>query len=272
MNLHDCRVPYIALPIAVLKLHTKAELLHAIEMYHANTTESPSPLMRQTLFTGSMSIYQRRKRQDVLTSLERAGVINESEDKDAFELLALKDTPKDRITVPAQFDYSSFSLVALKTALACHTEARYSRTPFRFIARQRDLAKLAGVSEFRLRDALTELQRRHYLRAVKLWRQGTEITLHEPGSDVPLFYLGEYQQQRVDVLPVYDRYKHLLAKFDPKQKLEQTSGPVHGYRIHCPFCKCSTAPTFTFTSEEDDDHWKCFNCRPVATRTDCGQG
>ncbi|WP_172838361.1 hypothetical protein [Terriglobus roseus] len=207
-----------------------------------------------------MSSYQRRQRQDVLASLERAGVIAESYDTDAYELLQLADTTKDRITIPAQFDYSSLSLVALKTALACHAAARYSRTPFRFIATQRELAKQAGVSEFRLRTALAELQQKHYLHAVKLWRQGTQVTLHEPGSDVPLYYLGEYQQQRVDTLPVYDRYRYLLAKFDPKQKLEQTTGPVHGYRTHCPFCKCSTDPTFAFTSEEDDDHWQCHNC------------
>jgi hypothetical protein len=263
MNLADCRVPYIALPIAVLKLRGKTELLHAIELYHFKTTDSPSPLMRESLFAGSMSPYQRRQRREVLSSLERAGVIRECEDSDAFELLPLADTTKDRITIPAQFDYASLSLVAIKAALACHAEARYSRTPFRFITKQVDLAKKAGITERRLRDALAELERKHYLRAAKKWRDGTQITLHEPGSDVPLYYLGEYQQQRVDVLPVCERYRLLLAKYDPKQKLVDIKGPVRSYRVFCPYCKChrDNSPTFTFTSEDDDDRWACYNCR-----------
>jgi hypothetical protein len=230
-------------------------------MYHRKTAEAPSLAIRQSLFTGDMSPYQRRQRKDVLAVLESTGVIRECVDTDAYELLPLMDTAKDRVTIPAKFDYSSLSLVALKTALACHAKARYARTPFRFIATQKELASSASVSEFRLREAIAELQQRHYLSSKKLWKQGTQITLHEPGSDVPLFYLGEYQQQRVDVLPVHARYRYLLAKLDPKEKLEQTTGPVHGYRTHCPFCKCGSDPTFAFTSEEgDEDKWACYNC------------
>ncbi len=42
MTLFDCKVPYVALPDAVLKLHTKTDLCHAIEIYRLQTTDAPA--------------------------------------------------------------------------------------------------------------------------------------------------------------------------------------------------------------------------------------
>lgn len=68
---------------------------------------------------------------------------------------------------------------------------------------------------------------------------------------------------RLNAVLIPDRYVFLLADYDPKRKLADCTGPVRGYRVFCPFCNCrkDQQPTFSFTSEDDEDHWKCHNCR-----------
>lgn len=209
-----------------------------------------------------MTPYQRRKRADALANLERAGVIEETEENDKPEPLALAEA-KGRIVIPAHFSYSSLSLVALKTALACHQSVRYSRTPFQFTATQSALAEKAGIAERRVGGALAELQRRRFLVAQKVWRTGTKITLYEPSAGGPLFYLGQYHMKRLDAVLIPDRYIYLLGDRDPKQKLKNCTGPLRNYRVICPFCHCfkDREPTFTFTSEEDCDRWRCHHCK-----------
>jgi hypothetical protein len=254
MNMHDAGVLYIPLPASVLRVSRKTELLHAIEIYRRRTVEAAS---------ADLTPWQRRQRRESVTSLQHLGVLQESEENpEKLKPLVVDDSAKERITIPAEYDYGALSLVAIKTLLACHAHARYSRTPFRFTVKVADLAKLAQLSERRLRDGLQELQRHRFLTTEKHWRTGTRITLHEPNSDTPLFWLAEYHRAKRNAVPVCDRYKYLLGAYDPKGKLASTVGPVTAYKVTCPFCRSHRdGPTFNFTSTDEDDHWICYNCR-----------
>jgi hypothetical protein len=195
--------------------------------------------------------------------LERAGVLQEAADSDSLECLPIANQAEGRIVIPKHFAYEELSLTELKTAIACHAVTRYKRAPFRFTLKRAELAKKAGIAEWRIGAALKELESRHFLSTRKVWKVGTEIALKEPQSDTELYWLGYYQQQYVDTLPVFRRYSYLLKNYDPKGKLEQITGDVRAYRVFCPFCKCRTdrEPTFVFTCVDGEDHWKCHNCR-----------
>jgi hypothetical protein len=246
-------VPYVALPKAALKLHSKTDLLYAITIYRSGRPEALGP---------GLTPYQRRQQSESLARLERAGLLIESDDSDALLPLPLADTPKGRIIIPAQYDYTRMSLVAIKAVIACHGAARYERrTPFRITVRRTDLAQTAGIAERRLRDALRELEQHHFIQLEKKWRAGTQITLCEPNSDTPLFYLGDYYRMSRNAVPVCERYRFVLADLDPKGKLGATVGPVTGYKVYCPFCRFRGSPTFNFTSTDDGDEWRCYNCR-----------
>src|ERR1700743_1065509 len=101
MNLADCRVPYLVLPNTVLKLHSKTEILIAIELY----SDSLLSRHKDNNLDGKLSPYQRRQRSEILSALERKGVILTAKDSDGYgyDLLALADRAEGRITIPAQF-------------------------------------------------------------------------------------------------------------------------------------------------------------------------
>lgn len=229
-------------------------MLHAIAVYRTQSTKAPDK---------TLTPYMRRQRADALADLERAGVLLESEETDELEPLPLEGEGAGRITVPAEFDYGSVSLAALKTMLACFRFARYSRRPFQFTTTQAELAKSAGLSERSVRDALRELERRYVIEQEKVWQKGTKITLCEPNAGVPLFYLGEYQRRRLNVVPIADRYRYFLAPYDPKQKLGDVESAVTNYKVFCPFCKSHKGrePSLKFTSTDEGDYWICYNCR-----------
>lgn len=132
---------------------------------------------------------------------------------------------------------------------------------------QTELATVAGIAERRLRDALKQLEAVYLLRITKVRKARSEtaritkIILLEPGSGIELNVLGDYHLEQASKIPVHDRYKCLLSDLDPKDKLKDIHYGVSGYSVCCPFCRSKRGPTFRFNSTEEDDHWKCFNCR-----------
>jgi hypothetical protein len=157
-------------------------------------------------------------------------------------------------------DFRKLSMSSIRVLLACYSLARYSRTPFQIELTQEKLATRAHVTEKSAREAMKQLQRERLITAEKIWKTGTRITLLDPESDTPLFYLGRYQQECRDRVPVFDRYKVLLQDFDPKNKLKDMQGVNGRYQVHCPFCT-TTGSSTSFAFDVEADHWCCYNCR-----------
>ena len=261
MNLHDCAVPYTALPESVLSLNSKVSILTAIALYR---TGNVAILEDNTANGSKMTRYQVRQLSEIRDEFVRKGVVIETEDGlqlHPLDMMADRTLAKTRIVLPSRFDYRTLTLTALKVLLACYSITRYSRTPFQFTVNQRELADRANVSEKSARDALRQLEDSRLLRAVKKWKTGSKITMLEPESGVELFYIGQYYKERADRVPVFDRYKYLLSDLDPKDKLKDTRGPLRSYYVFCPFCKSNRKGTsFQFDSTDEGDHWRCFNC------------
>lgn len=290
MNLTDCGVRFIRLPDGILQLHRKVELIQTINLYRLYDPDRRVRIaVREVAGTDSPipeTPYQRRQRAETLMALERARILRQSDKAGTLELVPIPATAEGRILIPFEFEYGNLSAVAIKTLLACHQSTRYRRTAdaFRFTIMQEELAKTAGISVRRLADALGELekhhlletwshkQRRHYLKEQKgkiavpakkrskPFEPGVTITLKEPNSDTPLFFLGQWHMKQVEQLTSMERYKLLLENYDPKGGLADIRGDatVRGYHVSCPLC--SKEKVFTFTCTEDEDVWHCFNC------------
>jgi hypothetical protein len=108
------------------------------------------------------------------------------------------------------------------------------------------------------------LQSNRLINIKKNWKAASTILLLDPESGTELHWLGRFFQQRLDGIPVFDRYKQLLKDYDPRDSLRQCRGPVLKLEIHCPFCKRRDGwRSFTFEVDETNgiDWWKCFKCK-----------
>ena len=180
MNLFDCCVPYTALPESALRLNSKVSILTAITLYQ---TGNISILEEGSASSPSMTRYQARQLSEIRDELVRKEVVIETEDGlqlHPLDMMEDRTLAKTRIVLPSRFDYRTLTLTALKVLLACYSICRYSRTPFQFIANQRDLADRANVTEKSVRDALRQLEDSRLLRATKQWKTGSKITMLEP--------------------------------------------------------------------------------------------
>lgn len=165
MNLFDCCVPYTALPESALRLNSKVSILTAITLYQ---TGNISILEEGSASSPSMTRYQARQLSEIRDELVRKEVVIETEDGlqlHPLDMMEDRTLAKTRIVLPSRFDYRTLTLTALKVLLACYSICRYNRTPFQFIANQRDLADRANVTEKSVRDALRQLEDSRLLRA-----------------------------------------------------------------------------------------------------------
>ena len=147
MNLFDCCVPYTALPESALRLNSKVSILTAITLYQ---TGNISILEEGSASSPSMTRYQARQLSEIRDELVRKEVVIETEDGlqlHPLDMMEDRTLAKTRIVLPSRFDYRTLTLTALKVLLACYSICRYSRTPFQFIANQRDLVDCANVTE-----------------------------------------------------------------------------------------------------------------------------
>jgi hypothetical protein len=283
----------------ILGLHRKSELVQAIDLYRLYDPETPLRIAVRSDGEAQLQCpethYRRTQRAEVLLALERAGVLKPGQQEGFLELVTLEN--ENSVSIP-KFDYSQLSATAIKLLIACHAEVRNrpKREAFRFVATQPDLAKMAGISEKEVTDALRQLerfcflerwphnQRRQYVRKKikprlaslkrrnpaeyrKLMRKvvkrygagGTKITLLDPGSGADLFWLGTYFAARESSLPPMLRYQMCLESHDPKGTLSTVCTELRNYLLNCPFCRAHKKFSITYT-EEGADHWKCFNC------------
>lgn len=280
LNLFDCRIPYTALPESVLDLTSKVSLVMALEIYRLGSVSALEGALDKDLNL-SLSPYERRKRSEVARELLRRGVIVRAEQAEKAEQAehgsqlkyaryALVDLDmkkdrslaKDRLVIPAQFDYRSLSVASIKLLLALHSLTRYSRTPFRLELTQTELASKTRLAEKSVRTALKELAEARLIKTEKLWRAATRITLLDPESGVELYFIGQFHRERLDRIPVFDRYKQCLQNFDPRSQLGNERGPVVKGTVCCPFCK-GNKRTFVFEADELQgiDRWTCFKCK-----------
>jgi DNA-binding MarR family transcriptional regulator len=263
MNLFDCGVPYTVLPETILGLNSKSAMLTALEIYRSH---SPACLedRAETSNSSSLSPYQLRVRSETRRELLRREVLTEADGRLSLidlDMEADRKLASDRLIIPTRGGYSRLGLPALKSVIALHRANRYSRTPFRLTLTQQELAKKAGISERSVSGSLRQLVAARFVSIRKIWQTGTEITLLEPESGAELYHLGEFYRVRMDSIPVYTRYKTVLANFDPRNQLKDTTAGISGYTVYCPFCtRRGSTPTFRFSSLEDDDQWHCFRC------------
>lgn len=258
MNLHDTKTPYIALSSKVLTIGRKVPLLAAIRLYALGKISSPLPLT----ITDTASPYQKRQLKDTRLELETRNVIFEG--SGSWDLIPIAS--EDRVLIPAQYDYSLLSYGELKTLIACHARCRYSRESFRFQATQRLLAKEAGLTERRLRDALGQLEQRRLVIVKKLWRE-SQITLLDPKSGIELYFIGKFYRDQLDRMLVHERYEQCLASYDSTGSLGKGSGPVNNFPVVCPFCKSrsSRQGTMRIYSADGEDSWFCHACKRSGT-------
>ena len=238
------------IPVGVLKVTGKVALLAAVRVYR---DESTATLIEDD----QTSRYHRRKLSEVRWELQRRNVITES-------LEMLETEREDRVALPRDCDYQSLSYAGLKTLIACYARARYSRESFRFTCTQDQLAKNAGLSPFRLRGALRQLESKELIATEKLWREGTRIMLLDPEtrSGCPLYYLRQLYAERLDAIPVHDRYKTCLAQYDRRGHLGNIREPVSNYQVVCPFCtRPDPKGSMRINTGEDNDGWFCFKCK-----------
>jgi hypothetical protein len=216
--------------------------------------------------THNPTSYRAKQRSTILDELLEKNVLVETETAVELRPVDTETHPEAaayRVTLPSKLDFSSFSPTELKVYIACHKLVRWSRTPFRFTATFRELANEAQVTDRRLGAALRVLGSRELLSAKGQWKRGTTITLLDPeyNSGAALFYLGEYHRQRLNSIPVFDRFKVLLQDYDPRGHLRNIRGPIGKYQTHCPLCKRTPSDEPSFVFDVDADHWHCFRCK-----------
>jgi DNA-binding MarR family transcriptional regulator len=255
VNLFNCGIAYTAIPETVLSLRSKVNILAAVTIYRQGSLLS---LERGGL--PNITPYQRRKRSEVASDLVRSGVIAEAED--GLRLLDLADSPH-RIVIPARCDFQRLSMNSLRVLLSLHHLNRYSRTPFMLGMTQDELSRKTDIAKRRLRDALTPLVAEGLIRIEKHWKAASAIVLLDPESGCDLYFLGKFFQERLDRIPCFDRYKAILADYDPRDSLRHCRGPAGKFEVHCPFCKRQDGwRSLAFEVDELSgiDRWKCFKC------------
>jgi hypothetical protein len=254
VNLHDCRVPYTVVSNRLLNPHlTPSALTVGLQAYR---DKGLRPLEKASKY---LTRHERRIYTETSEQLQQVGILEEGVDGE----LKLKDiVPEDRICVPSELGYSTWSSPETRTYLGLLSFARGKRSSFEVLTDFSSLADEAGTSLRSVKTAVPKLKERSLIRAVRVWRKGIHYAMLDPeGSGWELTEIGQFYQQRLDTIPVHTRYKDCLAQCDPRGHLAKTSGlGVSGYTVICPFCR-STKKTFRFTSLEEEDHWQCFNCR-----------
>jgi hypothetical protein len=190
----------------------------------------------------------------------------------------------ERVMVPSMLNFNKYSVTEIKTLIVCYDVVRGKHDAFTFTMARADLAHRAGISERRMRDALTDLADRQLLRTdtvvtdpgTKDAKYSIKVTLMDPRPEWAgwdLRSVGLYYRRREDSIPAHDRYELILNKpayshrgytdWFPRQ-------PVDNFRMLCPFCKDkkigplrkqrpNPQPTFILSSLTKDA-WACARC------------
>jgi hypothetical protein len=256
MNLHDLTIPYTHLSRKVLELRTKPSLILALRLYGGGYTERA--------LTQTWTPYRVRQHNTALRELEDRDIISGDFDGNGAPFLNdIRDG--ERVTVPTEIPWDTFTLAEAKVIIACYREARYKRSPyFTVVTTLESLATVAGVSRRSAATALDNLQATGYLRATKRIAQGrgavgTTITLMDRESGATLHSLAVTNHEVGKRLLPIEIYRIALAKYDPRNQVSDLRGYISGHQVICPFC-LRPDRTFRFACTATEDQWKCFKC------------